>query len=249
MKRTWDLTLPPDLAPGHDGYMAALNRRFASIEDALAQAAAIGGSAGGPAAVRYGAHASRPSAAAVDDGSLYVETDRSGLIYQARSGKWIFSAGIHRADQAALAGLALGANDAGVRVFVNTYQHLLYWNGAGWQWADGDAGSGYIQGFAITPGAGWQICDGSAGIAYLKGDGTLGSFNVPNLTGSPAYPKLGAAYTGTINAAVAPTINASGAATNAGTGALAASSSGHLHTATLPGDPVANLVLVPYFRL
>jgi hypothetical protein len=79
------------------------------------------------------------------------------------------------------------ASDAGLLLFVTDYNHLLQWNGTGWQWGPGENGSGYIVAFVNPPNqaVGWVLCDGSTGVASLLGDGTLDfSTTLPNTPGS-----------------------------------------------------------------
>jgi len=112
---------------------------------------------------------------------------------------------INRGTLAELNALGLVADDAGYLAFETTFGHLLRWTGSAWEFAPGEPGNGYIEGFAVNPQAtGWQLCDGSA-TTYLGIGATLAAqnFTTPDLSGSPGYLKMGAAYAG-IAAAVAP---------------------------------------------
>lgn len=65
----------------------------------------------------------------------------------------------------------------GVQVWVpGEFQHLLRFNGTGWNFAPSDQGSGYyVDGFADPPSpAGWALADGSTK-SYLKSDGSIGT--------------------------------------------------------------------------
>lgn len=100
---------------------------------------------------------------------------------------------------------SLGASDEGYIAFETTYGHLLRWTGAVWEFAPGDLGNGFRRDFAIVPQeTGWKLCDGTltdyltVGAALL----TATAFTPPDLSGSPAFHKSIAAYTGTIEAAI-----------------------------------------------
>lgn len=100
---------------------------------------------------------------------------------------------------------SLGASDEGYIAFETTYGHLLRWTGAVWEFAPGDLGNGFRRDFAIVPQEiGWKLCDGTltdyltVGAAAL----TVTAFTPPNLSGSPAFHKSSALYTGTIEAAI-----------------------------------------------
>jgi hypothetical protein len=193
---------------------------------------------------------------------LFFETDR-GVFYVSmlvsNVWTWVYAIGEGAFTQATLPA-DLGTSDAGFLAQVTDYGHRLKWIGSGWGWAPGDSGSDYKQDFFDAPaGNGWHLCDGST-VNYLKSDGTLGSKTLPNLAGNPAYIKSGNAYTGTINSAVPPVVPSENTGTpsltttvQSGTGATVAASN-HTHvvpsenTTMLGGDPVANLVLIPYFR-
>lgn len=168
----------------------------------------------------------------------------------------------------------LGGTEKGLLIRVDSpYNHLLIWNADKWIFAD--EGSNYIALFRAAPtGPGWQLCDGS-NIDFLNSDGSKsGLFNIDNLTTNPAFLKAAAAYTGVINPAAPVTITGttgtgfailggsnSNPATTANLGAaLVLPSAGHSHpdsghthgvgtlAGTPTGDPVANLLLLPYFR-
>ena len=96
---------------------------------------------------------------------------------------------------------SLGAGDTGYVMFVTDYAHLVYWDGAAWQWMDGDR-PGRFDDFAAAPGTGWALCDGSATTFLVVGGATLttSAFTTPDRVGTPNYLKSAAAYTGVINA-------------------------------------------------
>ena len=148
-------------------------------------------------------------------GLLYFETDREVFYLSAMVGNiwtWIYVGGTMKCKQSGIPA-DLGSNDRYFVVNVTDYRHKLIWGkedstvaySAGWDFESGDGGSNFKQDFFAAPGTGWHLCDGTAGVSYLKSDGTLGSLNLPNLSGSPAYIKSGAAYTGSINSATVPT--------------------------------------------
>lgn len=92
----------------------------------------------------------------------------------------------------------LGSDNAGFRYFITDYGHSVTWDGSAWDWTPGDDGNGFLVPFPVTPSqAGWGLCDGSSYTYLIMGATiTTGSFTTPNLTGSPAYIKAGAAYAG-----------------------------------------------------
>lgn len=107
---------------------------------------------------------------------------------------------------------SLGAADAGYLAFVTDFGHYCRWTGSVWEFLPGDVGNGFRRDFAITPQeVGWGLMNGSTYSYLVVGGATLttANFTTPNLTGSPAYHKSIAAYTGTIEAAVAPGITGS----------------------------------------
>lgn len=113
-----------------------------------------------------------------------------------------------QANLSTLAATLTPAN-TGLLVWVTDYNHVLEWNGTGWQWGPGDQGSGLFAPFAVAPTAtGWHACDGSS-VSYLKGDGTTGTVTLPNTVSSAAYIKAGNSYSPTINTAQAPTFTGS----------------------------------------
>lgn len=104
-------------------------------------------------------------------------------------------------------------SDDGMLVFITDFGHLVRWTGTAWAFAPGESGSGYFQDFAITPQAsGWVLCNGSVTTYLVVGGAALSetSFTTPNLTGTPAYRKSIAAYTGVINAKQAPAATGTG---------------------------------------
>ena len=132
------------------------------------------------------------SAANYQDGSLYYETDRTTW-YVALGSAWLYLAGAMSAElgtnPAGVLPSDLGANDAGFLFWAFDYAHLLQWNGAMWQWAPGENGSGYIVSFSAqpasqSPGPGWHACDGSANVLTLASNGTLAKATLPNTAGS-----------------------------------------------------------------
>lgn len=123
----------------------------------------------------------------------------------------------------------LGASDAGYVYFVTDYLHLVYWDGAAWQWLDGDV-PGRFSHFYTDPGAGYQLCDGTATTLLQVGGATLttAALTTPDLTVA-AYLKStnGGGYTGAPVAAAAPGASVSGS-TAAGT--TGNESNDHTHT-------------------
>lgn len=95
----------------------------------------------------------------------------------------------------------LSAVNDGLLYFVSDYGRLVRWNASvsAWEDAPGTLPGGIIQTFAVAPtGTGWVLCDGGATTRLVVGGATLttAAFTTPNLTGSPAYLKTGAAYAG-----------------------------------------------------
>lgn len=128
---------------------------------------------------------------------------------------------------------ALGASDTGYVGFVTDYAHLVYFDGAAWQWLDGDR-PGRFQGFDADPGTGWGLCDGTTYAALVIGGATLTTRNIvtPNLSGTAAYLKSGAAYTGSIVAGAGST----------GTGTTGTGTTGNESAHTHDGATLAALV-------
>lgn len=124
---------------------------------------------------------------------------------------------------------SLGSGDVGYVGFVTDYAHMVYWDGAKWEWLDGDQ-PGRFGDFLQAPSVGWALCDGSATTLLAVGGATLTTVSVttPNRAGTPNFLQSGAAYTGTINAAVAP------GATMTGSTATGTTASGTTGTFTGP---------------
>jgi len=84
-------------------------------------------------AVRYGIHSARPAPADVADGSVYVESDRGGVIYQQQAGAWKYLAGTMwgtiSPDQRPT---DLGPNDAGFDYRGTDQQREFIWSGSAW---------------------------------------------------------------------------------------------------------------------
>lgn len=134
------------------------------------------------------------------------------------------------ADQPTLTGA-----EAGYTAFVTDYGHFVRWTGSVWQFAPGDVGNGFRRDYAIAPQeVGWQLMDGSATTYLVVGGATLttAAYTTPNLTGSPAFFKSIAAYTGTIESAVAPALSGSTAGATATISGTSAAESSHTHGAT-----------------
>ena len=152
---------------------------------------------------------------------------------------------------------------SGTILWVSDFDHIIRYNGSGWQMIDG--GNLRISFCVADPGIGWHLCDGST-VAYLNANCVSTSLiTLPDLrtAGSPAFFKTGDTYTGSVVAAVTPTAtNPSPTGTPStttsftqGAGAtVTVASPTHTHTignptVSLPGDPVPELVMLPYFRI
>jgi hypothetical protein len=136
--------------------------------------------------------------------------------------------------------LGLGAADAGYLAWVTDYAHQVYWDGAAWQWLDGDRPARFAD-YAVDPGVGWALCDGAA-TTYLAGIGTATlvatAFTTPNLSATAAYRKSAAAYTGILNAASGTTGTGSTGTGSTGTGTTGAGSA-HSHTNNFSAPVIA----------
>lgn len=223
--------------------IGAINDRIRRINEALG---AETSTAAASSTLNYGSHAvrvSRPTSG-FEAGSMYFETDRGNVAYQLQGNVWVYAGGVLRAAFAAAP--VLKAADAGFLWYVSDYAHVLRWTGTGWEFVD-EMG-GYVAWRVIAAdGSGWQLCDGSA-THYLHVTGGVASevaHTTLNMTGSPTYLKMGAAYGAAINVATLTTSGPTGNQSVGGTGNLAASTS---HTHTLTADPIANAVGLPYFR-
>lgn len=130
------------------------------------------------------------------------------------------SLGVNILTFAQINALALGASDKGFVAFVTDFAHLVYWDGAAWQWFHADR-PGILHDCVANPGVGYQLCDGSATTFLVVGGATLttSAFTTPNLAGTPAYKKSGNAYSGTLVAASAPGAVMSGSTAPGSTGA------------------------------
>jgi len=215
--------------------------------------------------ILYGTLVARPTAASVPDGTLYAATDYNNPVWMAQTAlgvtAWKYVAGAAKMSQinvAAFGALLSAVNpspDFGLRVEVVDYNHTLEWknDGSGFQWGPPDIGSDYFQDFRAAPvGVGWHLCDGSV-VKFLQSDGTLsGNITLPNWTTNPAYKKMGTAYSGPNNtAAVLPTLGAPNSVLSniPGGGAGKAGTDTHIHVVSLPGDPIVNVTVLPYYRL
>lgn len=122
--------------------------------------------------------------------------------------------------QAARADVAINlvAADVGTLYFVTDFNHFVRWSGTAWTFMDG--GNRFFADHETAPGVGWGLCDGSTyNVLTVGATLTTSSFVTPNLSGSPAYKKSGAAYAG-ITAASGST----------GTGTSGNQSADHTHT-------------------
>lgn len=155
------------------------------------------------------------------------------------------------ASQATLAGLGLGPENAGQQVWVTDFNHVLFWNGTGFEWGPGENGSGYIEPFLSAPSSnGWQLCDGSI-TTRLNADGTTSVVTVPDYA-TPTYLKLATALgvgplapsgtvvpasAGTPAGTVAVGDNDTNVVVMAGVGTTVAADP-HQHPATFTGAPL-----------
>jgi len=138
---------------------------------------------------------------------------------------------INRGTSTELNALGLGASDESYLAFETVTGHVLRWTGTAWTFAAGDVGNKFKRDFWGTPQEdGWVLCDGGAS-SYLQLGATLSltAFTTPNLSGSPAFHKSIAAYTGTIEAAIAPALSGSTANATATVSGSTANESAHTH--------------------
>lgn len=140
---------------------------------------------------------------------------------------------------------SLGPSDAGYVGYVTDFAHFVRWTGAAWDWLDGDR-PGKIEDYVINPGTGYQLCDGTVTSRLAVGGAALTTvaFTTPNLTGTPAYRKSIAAYTGVINAASGSTGTGSTGTGTTGTGTTGAGSAHH-HTQNFNAGVTAGGVAAP----
>lgn len=177
-----------------------------------------------------------------DPGTLFYETDRT-VVYRVNAANtaWVYAAGEMSATFANVP-TDLGADDAGFLLQITDYGHRVRWSGTAWDFAPGDQGNAYFQDFAVAPSTGWKLCDGTA-TTYLVMGVTIAAtaFTTPNLSGTAAYRKSAAAYSGTITAATAPGLSgdtgSTAPAVSGDTGATAPTISGNVagNTATISG--------------
>jgi hypothetical protein len=226
--------------------LRALNERFRQLSQESTSTTS------GSVAGLVFTHANRASANLTAVGTYGTESDR-GVVYQVQSvgssKAWVYISGQFKAAFADRP-TDLGSNDAGFLWHVSDYAHLLRWTGTGWEFVD-EMG-GYFAFRVVAPdGNGWALCDGSATHYLHITAGVVSEVAItpPDLVTNGTYLKTGAAYAGTRTAAVLPTTSAPSTVNLAiGTGAATASSITHTHAISLPGDPVANVVGLPYFR-
>ncbi len=122
-----------------------------------------------------GLHAHRATLGAASFNQyFFYETDTT-LLYASTGAAWAWVGGSYARTQAQVAAFAagLGASDAGTRVYVSDYAHVLMWTGAAFVYAPEDdqmAGAQVL--FLAPPAAGWHLCDGSH-VSYLLPTGAL----------------------------------------------------------------------------
>lgn len=209
--------LPQGIASNPQALEMAINDRLRRISQALdpgttgAAATPVGG------LVVYGTHAERVNRAVPADATIYVETDRSNVEYQARGTQWAFVAGLMVGPWADLP-TDLGPGDANFVFFDDTDSlHVWQWTGIAWTWGPGDRHSGEFGQFDADPGTGWHLCNGSINQTKYSGDGTrVTNFTVPDQR--EFYLQASATYTGAGVAAVAPALTGSTASGNAAIG-------------------------------
>jgi hypothetical protein len=84
-------------------------------------------------AAQYGIHSARPAPASITQGSLYIESDRGGVIYQNQAGVWKYLAGTMfgtlSPDQRPT---DLGVNDAGFNFRATDQQRQFLWSQTAW---------------------------------------------------------------------------------------------------------------------
>ena len=212
-----------------------------------------------------------------DDGFVFLATDRNALyIWTGSAWGGPYLAGATRGTLAQLP-KGLNSGDAGYLYVVTTgtggvkYNHVVQWTGTAWAPADGDQMGGYFCDYVKPPTEpGWNLADGTATtyLDIIAGVLTEVAITIPNLT-TGAYRRSSTllGYTGTVTAAAPILLGGStsivaaagGVVVQSGTGAMAPGGTGtHAHsiapgsstaTATLTGDPVANLQVLTYFRL
>jgi hypothetical protein len=165
----------------------------------------------------------------------------------------------------------LNEGDQGKTFYALDYQHWYRWSGAGWEYDDGELGSGFVEWFLVAPRAGiWQLCNGATGVSESLADGTaalvqffgLAAGEMPDMITPGAYLRAAAAASGVVTPATNPVfaggaltgatdLNPQPAALAAGSGAVASFDNPHAHTLpafTSAGEP-AHIDALPYYRL
>ncbi len=169
-----------------------LNRVTKSVNDALNP---TGGPLKNQGPIRSGIFTTRGSAV-LHPHELFYATDQNYVGWESDGQAWHYVSGKNHIAQSLISALSalLTVNDFGYALGVTNFGHTLVWTGSGWDFSEGDDGSGYIQSFLIAPVGGvWGICDGST-YTYLKADGTTGSQATPDYS-TAAYLKLGTSAT------------------------------------------------------
>ncbi|PWT72948.1 MAG: hypothetical protein C5B60_08830 [Chloroflexi bacterium] len=218
-------TLNPDMRPTDLGANDAgfLFRSIDSSDQYAPQSFTWSGSAWiNTTTVLYGTHAARPIANyATPPRTLYVETDRSGVIYQNQANAWHYLGGTMwgtmSPDQRPT---DLGANDAGFQYRSNDQPPRFFiWSGSAWAelapWVFGAAGvpefrgltnSGYIEVNTTTfPGySGLAFFSANNKIGSIEIDGGLNTVNIYNNLYSSSVPAFRIASTGYVGLGIAP---------------------------------------------
>lgn len=144
-------------------------------------------------AVTHATRLARYPAGDQEDGALLVETDRR-FLYRALGKNWIAVGGTMEAARAD-APTDLAANDAGVRLHVTDFGHVLRWTGTIWEWADTDLGNGFYQEFHAAPTAsGWVKSTASVATTQLTLGATLTETAVLTRAAAAAWNAANAVY-------------------------------------------------------
>ena len=255
--------LPQGVAADPLGLVSAINDRLRRINlqfSSTAADAAAAGSATGTPGVLTGTRAARLGSPVPPNGSLYIETDHTNLIYLVQASAWQYFSGIFSLVQVNLAAFAatLGAPDTGLLVQITDYAHVLEWAGIHWQRGPGDtehSDSFHYFGSPPLEPYGWHACDGTPGVPFLNYAGGLGTRDLPNTNTNPAYTLAAGVYSPVIAAPTVPTLTMEPISfstdlfqTGDGTALTAPDVITPAGTITLPGDPVANFPMLLYYR-
>jgi hypothetical protein len=125
--------IPAIPAPANIGELVTtLNDRIRRINIALTGGSSSSDS-GSAAALKYGKHGARiqTSPSSLPDGSVWIETDRSNVVYQVQAQAWHYAGGTHVATFATRP-TGLSTPDTGYQFLASDKYQFYVWSGSAW---------------------------------------------------------------------------------------------------------------------